>query len=475
MKDKLKPFDFSPESIAFFERTKRIPVDFYSKDGQILIYKKEEATAVEMARILRFIALSEIYYLEAEEDKLLDNEERHDSLNLNSSKLIFSEQIDVLKILSQAMVAHVREKSFIDDKFLEVSKTLDRIVTEFGSTSYMMNGVVNVLEFFKSSADNYLVDIMIKRAIVAMVIKTRSLNHERLDKANNNKQITDVMLSAFFCDLSYTKMNLPSHFPLTAKDFDYISLHPLLSYMMLAPNEEINEKIKYNILTHHHPFKEHVGNNSYLQKNVLITKLKETASRYKDNTPHKNVVHDIETQIEHITNSASSLNEDASILSIASAFSSLTNHVPWRKAYSAKEAIRILINQSLFNYPSKFFSEFINYTASNLCDNQPIFSKGDFVLIAVQDEIGKLQQFELSEIEELGYLNTAPGLRRHGVVGIKLERNPLINIVPMDFTNFKRDIRRAYYDLRQDSLRQIIYLYSEAEIKKIKEAFLHIH
>ena len=465
MKEHLKLFDFNPETIAYFERTKCIPVDFYSKDGQILIYKKDNATEAEVLRVIRFINSSGIYIREVDETLLLDTEEEVEVEKgpLSSTKLLHQAQTDALKILSQSLIGHIKEKSFlIEDKFNEASKTIKRIVTEFGSQTEFMNGIINILELLANSKEGYVVDTMIKRAIVAMSIKTRGLNFALINESNKTLEISNLMLSAFFCDISYIKMEIPKNSPLSPSQFEYISNHPLLSYMMIAPNQSINSKIKNNILIHHHPFKDATSNNSYPDKRYLITKLKDLSIKYKDNAKQINLIKDIEAQISFLESNAT-FNEDANIISIASAYSSLTSDTPWRKAFTSKEAIRLMINISLFNYQQRAFRDFLDNNAESLCNNEPIFQVGDYVVVAVLDERGRVTLYELAQIENLGHSISLPGLRRIGILDFKILIHPLHQFGPVNFKNFKKDQRHAYYDLSIDSQRQIVYLFNEVE------------
>ena len=50
----LKPFDFSDSFIDKLKEIREIPVHFYNREGQILIYKKEDASEKEIHRLVKF-------------------------------------------------------------------------------------------------------------------------------------------------------------------------------------------------------------------------------------------------------------------------------------------------------------------------------------------------------------------------------------------------------------------------------------
>ncbi|EMO78335.1 hypothetical protein LEP1GSC127_2082 [Leptospira kirschneri str. 200801925] len=50
----LQKFDFTEEIIQHFKINSVIPVDFYNRNGQILIHKKENADGDDITKLLRF-------------------------------------------------------------------------------------------------------------------------------------------------------------------------------------------------------------------------------------------------------------------------------------------------------------------------------------------------------------------------------------------------------------------------------------
>ena len=50
----LRPFNFSDQFIEQIKRIRSIPVHFYNREGQILIYKKDNITDKEIKGLLKF-------------------------------------------------------------------------------------------------------------------------------------------------------------------------------------------------------------------------------------------------------------------------------------------------------------------------------------------------------------------------------------------------------------------------------------
>ena len=65
------PFDFSDEFLERLRELKEIPVHFYNREGQILIYKKKDVTDLEIDRLVRFRKQG-IYYDNKDEETIED-------------------------------------------------------------------------------------------------------------------------------------------------------------------------------------------------------------------------------------------------------------------------------------------------------------------------------------------------------------------------------------------------------------------
>ena len=90
-----KLFEFTPEVIDGFRENKEIPVHFYNKDGQILIYRKENASDTEIERILRFVDQG-IYFDLNDADKLGLGEKREVPEGLTDTKLLSEQHAEEL-------------------------------------------------------------------------------------------------------------------------------------------------------------------------------------------------------------------------------------------------------------------------------------------------------------------------------------------------------------------------------------------
>ncbi|MBI3394850.1 MAG: c-di-GMP phosphodiesterase, partial [Spirochaetia bacterium] len=139
-----------------------------------------------------------------------------------------------------------------------------------------------------------------------------------------------------------------------------------------------------------------VLSNNYPELKSLLSKLQTLEDKYKENPQHHVIARDIKDQILSLKQDLP-YDEDANILAIASEFASLTSDVPWRGAFTAERAVRMIINNSYFTYPARAVREFLDHAAISLCDNQKILNEGDYIVIAARSADGKMY-FEVAKI-----------------------------------------------------------------------------
>ena len=94
-----KPFDLSAELIDQFRQAREIPVHFYNRDGQILIYRKQDASGPEIERLLRYAPQGIFYDLDDEAALSPSKSSRAIPEGLSDAKLISRE-------VAQKMTAH---------------------------------------------------------------------------------------------------------------------------------------------------------------------------------------------------------------------------------------------------------------------------------------------------------------------------------------------------------------------------------
>ena len=469
----LKRFDFSDELIKSFQKKQIIPVDFYNRDGQILIHKKGGATQTDINRVLRFLDQG-IYYKAEEESKIsLPKKEKKPQV-LSETKLLAKEHAIAMSNTSAELIDAVKSSSVNTHALKKSRSVLNEVFTDFKNHPDAMNGIVNIIEICQDVDTSYVSKVMIKLAAVAMAIKTRGLLvTSQQEYKKMMKSVNDIMLSSFLCDISYLRMKMPKGENLSIQEYEYVQQHPIISYLIVAHAEELNSEVKQNILLHHHPIRTALPSNNYPSMKVIKKKLKILQEQYINKGVHRSIVVDIQKQLDLLDRNIS-YDEDANILAIASAFASLSSDVPWRKALPPIQAIRKIINKNIFNYTYRITREFLDQTAMSLCHNQKIIKEGDFLVNIVQNELGESIQYEVARVESISHLQSKPGLRRIGVLKPKIERAPQLQISQLNLESFQQDRRHAYYDLGLDNTRRIAYLIDPIEDEEAHEKFSNL-
>ena len=202
-------------------------------------------------------------------------------------------------------------------------------------------------------------------------------------------------------------MDMPPDATLTPEQMDYIKRHPFLSYLMVAHEPTLSQEIKHNILNHHRPRYEDENDNNYPNLNLLLKKLRELAIQFQKDPAKQHVARDIVNQLQLFKQNRL-YDEDASIITIASEFASLTSDVSWRTAFSPERAVKMIINNSFFTYPGRIMREFLDNIAISLCDNRKILREGDFIVVGSETFEGS-PVFEACRIESVGRYQSRPG------------------------------------------------------------------
>ena len=475
MSSKLLQFNLSPEILQSFRKNRSIPVDFFNKNGQTLIHKKEDASDLDLERVERFIQQG-IYYREEDSKKIHKTPEpkKPPSSALSDSKLLNEKHASEMSSAAEDILEQLRSTPFNNSTAQRSASVLEKVFVDFKTQPDASNGILNIFELMSQRNEAIPTEMMVKRSIVAMSIKTRgmiSVLQSNISK-DTEEIVNYLMLVSFLCDISYTKMNISTSKELSQEEYKYIQTHPLISYLMLAHVETIPSIVKQNILLHHHPIRiQGFPNNNYPNLPAMKQKLIRLQEKYKDSPEKAPLVKDITTQLQLLTKNIL-YDEDANILSIASSFASLTTKTAWRPAFSASKAIRQMINQSLFTYSNRIMRDFLDHSAMSLCDNNKIIKEGSFIILAVSDNENRIVQFEVALVVSITHLQSKPGLRRIGTINPQIGRNPRLTIININLESFKKDPRRAYYELVQDNSRRIIYLIDAEEEPKAQETFL---
>lgn len=453
-----KPFEFTDEFLERLREIKKIPVHFYNREGQILIYKKENATEEEIRRLARFQAQG-IYYNEADSEKLeIVTAEEEIPEGLSGTKLISQHYTDELTQDMGNLFDEMKKTSLTSQQMEKTSGQMEEFFLDFASQEDAMNGLVNILEAMQSKKMAFDVELAVKRTIVAMALRTRGMHDATNMKERKalKKSITDLMISALLCDVGYSQMNMPESTELSTEEMGYVKLHPFYSYLMVAHEPTLSSQIKQNILTHHRPYSVDRNNNNYPRLDTLRNKMVVLNAECQKNPAKRHLTKDITSQIE-LLKVYKTYNETTNVLAVSSEFASLTSNVPWRQALSPINAIKTIINNSFFTYTGRVMREFLDYIAISLCDNKKILKEGDFIVIDYETADEK-HVFEACRIESVGRFQSRPGVRRIATVKPELTKVPKLRVKGFDSKSLNIDRRKAYYELTQDDSRRIVYV-----------------
>ena len=451
------PFEFTPEIIEKFREERQIPVHFYNKDGQILIYKKEEATEAEINRVLRFVQQG-IFYNTDDTDVLgLGNKtDTRTEDGLSDVKLLSQNHAEELTRDTTELFNTLKRSTITSVHAKRSSDQLNQLFTDFESQPDAMNGLVNIIELMAGGDAGADVELAVKRTVVAMAMKTRGMKATTFrDKQKMQDMVNVLMMSALLCDIGYSKMKMPTSASLTAAEMDYVRNHPLMSYMMLAHERTIDPRVKRNILCHHRPLRNDSQTNNYPPLKGLLAKLVLMEQKYRDDPSKAAVAQDVREQIAMLKTDLP-FDEDANIVAIASEFASLTSKTAWRPAHSVERAIRMIINNSFFTYSDRILREFLDHVSMSLNDNQKVLGEGDFIIVAARDSSGK-PFFEVCQITAANRYQSKPGIDRFATIYPEVISSPKLHFGSFNLERLRPDPRYAHFELSKDDSRHIVY------------------
>lgn len=454
---KFQPFDITEEVLQKFNEDGEIPVHFYNKDGQILIYKKEHASEAEIKRLLRFVDQG-IYYNTDDAALLgMDGDKREVPEGLSDTKLLGEEMAKQMTADTSQLFGELKKSSMTAFQTRRTTERLTNVFEDFENQPDAMTGLVNIIDLMGDTGDaGYAVSIAVKRTVVAMAMKTRGMQaNTARDKSKMQDMVGVLMTSAMLCDIGNMRMKIPTTMGLSDKEMQYIRQHPLMSYLMLAHDREIDPRIKHNVLCHHRPMREGSTGNNYPETRPLLKKLRELQEAYSNDPARQSIAADIAQQIDMLTTDVP-YEEDLNILALASEFASLTSDVPWRNAYPPAKAVRMIINNAYFTYTDRILREFLDYVAISMCDNQKILREGDFIVVAARGRDEKTY-FEVCQITNSTRYQSKPGINRIGTVNPVIEKSPKWKLAGFDLDSFRGDPRMAHYEMAKDDTRHIIY------------------
>lgn len=455
-----KIFEFTDEILQRFREKKEIPAHLYNRDGQILIYKKESASDAEIERILRFVKQG-IYYNTDDSDSLGIKKSRSETPDgLTDTKLLTQDTAASLTEETKELFNQLRQGTITAIQAKKTTERMSQLFNDFENQPDAMTGLVNIIELMTEMGAGHDVELAVKRTVVAMAMKTRGMQAQSYrDKARLQEMVNVLMTSALLCDIGYAKMKMPVHQGLSFEEMNYVRNHPLMSYMMIAHEREIDPKIKRNILCHHRPLREGMPGNNYPDLKWMLSRLGSLLEKYQGDSSKSAVVEDIKQQILLLKMDLP-YDEDANIIAIASEFASLTNKVPWRKSFSPERAVKMIVNNSYFTYSDRIVREFLDYVSISLCDNRKIIKEGDYIIVTVRGTDRKAY-FEVCQVTTATRYQSKPGVDRFATIYPDIEKTPKMQFMHFNLETLKPDPRHAHYELSMDDSRHIVYIVDE--------------
>ncbi|PJZ62830.1 c-di-GMP phosphodiesterase [Leptospira adleri] len=458
-KELLEKFEFTSEVIKSFISQNEIPVDFYNKNGQILIHKKSDASEDDITKLQKFESQG-IFFLISEKEKIIKNK-KPDSVHgreVSFTKLINTDLTVALAREASDLLEELKHFPLNNNHIRKVQKGIDDILVDFKSSSDMELGLVNVIEVMRQAGVKADSEIMTKRTVISMAMKLRGM--KALSKAENELQKAkqlNVMLASYMVDIGKSRMKLPNHSNLRPEEFDYIKNHPIISYLMIGNLTGIDSEVKSAVLNSHRTFRGEGLNNNYPSTNMLIRKLTEYLQKYKDDKTKQTLIEDIQRQIHHLLNSTYT-DEDPGIISISGEFASLSSDQDWRPAYDPLTSMKLILNNSFFSYNEKIVRDFFDLMALSLCENQSVLNPGDYIIVVSMDSQRKVH-FETCVIKEIYRHQTRPLLERIGTIRPLITNKGKIKIEGYDPHSFREDKRKAVFNLNNSmDPRRVIYI-----------------
>ncbi|RHX92052.1 c-di-GMP phosphodiesterase [Leptospira stimsonii] len=458
-KELLEKFEFTSDVIKSFISQSEIPVDFYNKNGQILIHKKSDASEEDITKLQKFESQG-IFFLISEKDKIVKNK-KPDAVHgreVSFTKLVNSDLTVALAREASDLLEELKHFPLNSNHIRKVQRGIDDILVDFKSSSDMELGLVNVIEVMRQAGVKADSEIMTKRTVISMAMKLRGM--KALNKAESELQKAkqlNVMLASYMVDIGKSRMKLPNHSNLRPEEFEYIKNHPIISYLMIGNLTGIDSEVKSAVLNSHRTFRGEGLNNNYPSTNMLIRKLTEYLQKYKDDKTKQTLIEDIQRQIHHLLNSTYT-DEDPGIISISGEFASLSSDQDWRPAFDPLTSMKLILNNSFFSYNEKIVRDFFDLMALSLCENQSVLNPGDYIIVVSMDSQRKVH-FETCVIKEIYRHQTRPLLERIGTIRPLITNKGKIRIDGYDPHSFREDKRKAIFNLNNSmDPRRVIYI-----------------
>lgn len=435
--------------------TQEIPVNFYNGNGQVLIHKKEQASAEMINKLLQHIG-GGVFYREEDEDRLrLKKTTCEDLEGLSDTKVLDTARMAELSAATESLFSELKFAAFGAVHSQKMHSQVNSFISDFEKHPDMMVGVINLFDTV-SAGSSELNQLAVKRAVVAMALKTRSMKAMiSKDRGRGSEVVQPVMMAGMLAEIGKTKMTLPQSSKHTVEEMAYLRKYPLLSYLMVAHEATIPFETKRLILNQRRTLPENTQANNYPDVRWVVSTLQ---GLIQDNEKKGKAVvaADMRRQLMALREFVL-YEEDVNILSLATDFAALTTDIADREARDPIVAIRMIINTSYFQYGAKVIRDFLDYISISLSHNQKILRKDDLLIVALQMASGQTY-FEVVRILEVGRYQSRAEVQRLGVVNMTAQRSNGILFPLFQVDSFREDPRRIRIHLGQDFLRRIVFI-----------------
>lgn len=459
----LQKFEMTEEILSSFRENKIIPVNFFNRDGQILIPQKEGASSDDIRRLHNFEKQG-VYFRTEDLEKITGVKDNKKPTTVNNqlvsySKLVNTELTKNLADDSKQFLQEAKTSPINGQKIAKIAQAIENILNDFSSTEDLETGLVNIIEVMKEVDVPVNAEIVTKRTVVAMALKIRGMKAmNKEEEAQHKKEQLNLMLSSYLCDIGMTQMKPIETIGLSSEGYEYIKNHPIISYLLISNIPSIDTVVKFNVLNHHRPYKGEGLNNNYPETRKLIEKLLQYRNKYAQDLSKSVLVNDIALQIKKLTTPQGlTYEEDANVISIASEFASLTTKQVWRDAFTPIQAMKIILNNSYFIYNERIIRSFFDHIGLSLCNNKSIINIGDYVIAAHTDS-NKNAHYEICIVESIHKEQTRPVLERVGSINPTFKNQGKIIFEGFDLNSLKIDKRKAKFNLLTNDPRRVIYI-----------------
>lgn len=174
----LHQFEFTGEIIDRFTDECRIPVNFYNKNGQILINKKEGASVHEINALLKFQD-SGIFYDQADYDEMTGkkrvaparaeySQSQKIPHGLKDTKLLSRQFTEELAALAAELFDRLKKEALDSVLVQSANKKLTRLFDEFSAQPDAMVGLLNILELMSGAGAELQVELGVNHPIISI-------------------------------------------------------------------------------------------------------------------------------------------------------------------------------------------------------------------------------------------------------------------------------------------------------------------